>query len=281
MRFRTPRKCTFVKAALRRLMNLAEVDRIEHLLKRREEPQRISRRILERIEERVQASVCRSQLERPNLGIYARPVFPYRPIITPLGIYEYMVQHPLIPATARNADLSTKRVTGGTYHLEKGDWLRFWELNEHGIIYCREGLHGERMRNDYSPREDHDSCEEYLTADEIGTKIFRFLGVAAHFFTRCEYAGNLEVTVKLDQVGGERLLFTEDLQSAAVERRQTAETEILASTPCLPRDLQVAEGLSRVLIALLDQVFWVFNVAENEWKWRDWCVSSVAENGPK
>ena len=55
---------------------LAEVDRIEYLLKRREEPQRISRRILDRIEERVRN--YSSHLGQPNLELLAQPVFPYR-----------------------------------------------------------------------------------------------------------------------------------------------------------------------------------------------------------
>ena len=55
---------------------LAEIDRIEYLLKRREEPQRISRRILDRIEERVRN--YSSHLGQPNLELLAQPVFPYR-----------------------------------------------------------------------------------------------------------------------------------------------------------------------------------------------------------
>lgn len=247
----------------------AGIDRIDYLLKRREEPQRISRQILDRIEERVRVRSYRPQLERPNLAIFARPVFPYRPIIAPSEIYEYMVQHPLIPSTARNIDLSTKRVTGGTCHVENGDWLSFWELNEHGIIYCREGLHRKRMVSDFSPRDADNRGEEYLTVDEIALKIYGFLSIAEHFFTRCEYSGNVEVMARLEQVGDEKLLFSQDLQSAAVERRQSAETEILASTQCLPRYLRTAEEYSRVLIELLNQIFWVFNVADNEWEWRE------------
>ncbi len=256
---------------------LAEIDRIEYMLKRREEPRRMNRRILDRIEERVRVNSYRSQLERPNMAICAHPVFPYRPIIAPPEIYEYMVQHPLIPSTARNIDLSTKRVTGGTFHVEKGDWLCFWELNEHGIIYCREGLHRKPMPNNYLPRDDDNRGEEYLSADEIASKIYGFLGIAENFFTKCEYSGNVEMIVRLAQVSGEKLLFSSDLQPAAVERRQSAESEILASTRCLPRKIRTAEGFSRVLIALLDQLFWVFNVADNEWKWRDWWREYVTD----
>ena len=248
---------------------LADIDRIEYLLKRREEPQRISRRILDRIEERVRVNSYSSQLERPNLAIFARPVFPYRPIIAPPEIYEYMVLHPSIPSTARNIDLSTKKVTGGACHVAKGDWLCFWELNEHGIIYCREGLHRKRMLRNYSTRDDDNLGEEYLSDEDIAWKIYKFIGVAAWFFTKCEYSGNVQVTARLEQVRGEKLLFSKDLQPAAVERRQSAESEILASTQCLPRDLRTAKEYSRVLIELLNQLYWVFNVGDNEWTWRD------------
>ena len=74
---------------------LADIDRIEYLLKRREEPQRIGRRILDRIEERV-TNHC-SHLDMPNLELIARPVFPYRPLISPSEIYEFMDPHTLVP----------------------------------------------------------------------------------------------------------------------------------------------------------------------------------------
>ena len=256
---------------------LAEIDRIEYLLKRREEPQRISRRILDRIEERVRVNSYSSQLERPNLAIFARPVFPYRPIIAPPEIYEYMVLHPSIPSTARNIDLSTKRVTGGACHVSIGDWLCFWELNEHGIIYCREGLLRTRMLRNYSTRDDDNLGEEYLSDEDIAWKAYTFIGVAAHFFTKCEYSGNVEMTARLEQVRGEKLLFSKDLHPAAVERRQSAESEILASTQCLPRDLRTAKEYSRVLIELLNQLYWVFNVGDNEWRdgWRKYVEERV------
>ena len=258
---------------------LAEIGRIEYLLKRREEPQRISRQILDRIEERVRVNSYSSQLERPNLAIFARPVFPYRPIIAPPEIYEYMVSHPSIPSTARNIDLSTKKVTGGAFHVAKGDWLCFWELNEHGIIYCREGLHRKRMLRNYSTRDDDNLGEEYLSDEDIAWKAYTFIGVAAHFFTKCEYSGNVEMTARLEQVRGEKLLFSKDLHPAAVERRQSEESEILASTQCLPRDLRTAKEYSRVLIELLNQLYWVFNVGDNEWRdeWRKYVEDRVGK----
>ena len=247
----------------------AGIDRIEYLLKRREEPQRISRRILDRIEERVRVNSYSSQLERPNLAIFARPVFPYRPIIAPPEIYEYMVLHPSIPSTARNIDLSTKRVTGGACHVSIGDWLHFWELNEHGTIYYREGMHRKRMLSDYLRRVDDNLGEEYLSDEEIASKVYTFIGVAADFFTKCEYSGNVEVTARLEQVRGEKLLFSKDVHPAAVERRQSEESEIVVSTQCLPRDLRTAKEYSRVLIELLNQLYWVFNVGDNERTWRE------------
>ena len=256
---------------------LAAIGRIEHLLKRREEPQRISRQILDRIEERVRVNTYRPHLERPNLELLAQPVFPYRPIIAPPEIYEFMVSHPSIPSTAGNSDLSTKRVTGGTCYVAIGDWLCIWELNEHGVIYWREGLHRKRMLRDNSARDDDNLGEEYLSDEEIASKVYTFIGVAADFFTKCEYSGNVEVTARLEQVRGEKLLFSKDLHPETVERRQSEESEIVASAQCLPRDLRTAKEYSRVLIELLNQLYWVFNVGDNEWKWQDCWRKYVAE----
>ena len=124
---------------------LADIGRIEYLLKRREEPQRISRRILYRIDERVRKWSQGSQSKCPNLAMFARPAFPSRPIIAPSDIYEFMVLHPFIPSTESNINLTTRKVSGGACFMQTGDSLDFWELNEYGIIYHRTGLRRETV----------------------------------------------------------------------------------------------------------------------------------------
>ena len=71
---------------------LAKIDRIEYMLKRREDSQEVTRQIIKRIEKRIE-SFWYTGL--PNLTVIAHPVFLYRPIISTRGIYEFARQNQL------------------------------------------------------------------------------------------------------------------------------------------------------------------------------------------
>lgn len=248
---------------------LADIGRIEYLLKRRDEPERISLRILERIEERVRIMSYRSQLELPNLTIFARPLFPFRPIIDPSEIYEFMVLHPLIPSTASNINLDTRKVAGGVCYMQTGESLDFWELNEYGIIYHRTDLERERFKGIRSFGGIDTGEEKYLGSEDIGGKVYKFLGNVKDFCERCEYLGNIEITVKLQQIKGEKIVFSEDRHPSFAEDRESVEPEVSASTQCVPRDLSKADFYADSLVGLLNRLFWVFNLRENEAQWQD------------
>ncbi len=249
---------------------LADIGRVEYLLKRREEPQRISRRILDRIDERVRKWSQGSQSKCPNLAMFARPAFPARPIIAPSEIYEFMVLHPFIPSTESNINLTTRKVSGGACFMQTGDSLDFWELNEYGIIYHRTGLRRERFRGVRSFGDVDTGEGEYLDSEDIGSKVCKFLGNAEYFYRRCEYLGNIEITVKLRRVDGEKIVFPEDRHPSFAEERKSMEPAVSATTQCLPRDLSETDSYADTLIGLLNRLFWVFNLRENEGQWRDW-----------
>ena len=248
---------------------LAEIDRIEYLLKRREEPQRISRQILERIEERVRVMSYRSQLEQPNLTIFGRPLFPFRPIIDPSEIHEFMVSHPFFPSTESNINLKTRKVSGGVCYMQTGESLDFWELNEYGIIYHRTGLERERFQGVGSFGDIDTGEEKYLDSEDIGSKVYKFLGNMEYFYERCEYLGNIEITATMQQIEGEKITFPADRHPSFVEKRKSVEPEVSAATQCLPRDLSKADSYANSLVGLLNRLFWVFNLRENEAQWRD------------
>ena len=63
---------------------LAEIDRIEYLFKRRQDTQIVAQQILDRIENR---SSLIYTLNNPTMKLIARPVLAYRPVISPSAIY--------------------------------------------------------------------------------------------------------------------------------------------------------------------------------------------------
>ena len=246
---------------------LADIGRIEYLLKRRDEPQRISRRILDRIEERVK-NHC-SHLGMPNLELIARPVFPYRPIILPSRVYEFMDVHTLIPFAEGDSNFGRRNVTGGVCFMDDRNRLTYCELNEHGIIYKRETLKREQWGNRGGFGNESSRTGKHLIADDIALRVFSFLWLAKDFYLKCEYYGNIEVTIRMREVNKETLMFKTDRHPGILEERKSVESEVSASDQCLPHDLTKAEQYTLIFIGLLRQLFWAFNVLGDEGEWWD------------
>ena len=248
---------------------LADIDRIEYLLKRREEPQRIGRRILDRIEERV-TNHC-SHLDMPNLELIARPVFPYRPIISPTKVYEFMDMHTLIPFSRADSNFGRKNVTGGVCFMDDRNGLTYCEINQYGIIYKRETLKREPWRNRGWSGNESRGLRKHLDGDSIASSVFDFLWLAKDLFLKCEYFGNIEITIRMREIDKETLKFKTDHHPGILEERKSVESEVAASDQCLTHDLNKAEQYTLIFIGLLTQLFWVFNVRENEGQcWDEW-----------
>ena len=267
MRFRTLRRVYIREGSITQPYELADIGRIEYLLKRREEPQRTSRRILDRIEERVRNHL--SHLELPNLELLARPVFPYRPLISPSEIYEFMDVSPLLPFGEADSNFGRRNVTGGVCFMDDRSRLTYWELNEYGIIYERETLKREQWGNRGGFGNETSRTGKHLDADDVALRVFQFLWFTKDFFQKCEYFGNIEITIRMREIDKETLKFKTDHHPGILEERKSVESEVAASDQCLPHDLNKAEAYTKIFIGLLTQLFWVFNVRENEGQWWD------------
>ncbi len=108
----------------------ADIDRIEYMLKRREKPQELSNRIINRIKERIADYWCLTSQPVPNLTLIARPLFPYRPLISSSEIYEYLRvgrsnRLSPIPFNDHDPNFGTRQVIGGVCFV--GSAIPYWE----------------------------------------------------------------------------------------------------------------------------------------------------------
>ena len=205
---------------------LAEMDRIAYMFKRREDSQVVARQILDRIEERISklepawkniGNILRLFSVFPTFTVIARPVFPYRPLTTISNIYE-LHRGPLWPP---------RRVIGGHFCYNEEE---YWELNEYGIIYHRVVLF----------IQPEDGIDYGIFLWHINELIKR----ANALYVNCGYQGNIEVITHLRNIFGRELIdtesysygqkITENLDAEA----QSFDTEGIASTQCLARDLE-------------------------------------------
>ncbi len=232
---------------------LSEIDRIEYMLKRREDSQTTTRQILERIEERVKLLF---RTNEPDLTAIAHPVFPYRPIIATADIYDFASKNGLVWNDC------SSRVAGGfsVSTIRHNNPYEYWELNEYGIVYHRVELW--RQKSTFANKE----TEDYLDFRQIVSTIGELIQKAQSFYERCEYLGNIEIKMQLREVFGKKLGLdgsyneTSYKKFASIKRQQCVDSQILVSTQCLPRDLMEREKFIGIVDRLVGQLLWAFNI---------------------
>ena len=221
---------------------LAEMDRIAYMFKRREDSQTITHQILDRIEKRVEAfsniNASNINLHVPNITVIAKPVFPYRPVISKEDIFE--------------PRRSWRRVSGGAYKLPEYEYDDYCELNEYGIVYQRTKL---------EPQGSRPGSEQCLYFGVFLYRISDCMSLAKSFYDKCKYRGNIEFTVQLREIFGKKLVHSNELglQTGPLE---CSDSEVLASIQCLPRDLANGERLIEILEGLASDILWAFNTVK-------------------
>ena len=245
---------------------LAEIDRIEYMLKHREESQEITQQILKRIEERIELSrgFESRDLDRnspyldtnfPNLTVIAHPVFPYHPIISTRDISHFVKNNPFL-GPFYSSD-SSSRVAGGLFSRTLAkmdtDLYTYRELNEYGIVYQRFVLR--KVPSNF----DRDG-KQYLMPDQFVSTIGEVLRLSRFFYEKCEYSGDIEITAQLRQIFGEELMLWQGQIRTSIKQQQSYDSEISASTQYLPRDLVKKEIFIKIVDELVGQLLWAFNV---------------------
>ena len=223
---------------------LADIERIEYMLKRREDSQVFAKEILNRIEQRVHTvkpynKEYYSHGMFPTFTVTACPVFPYRPLISASKIYESH-QGPL---------QFPKRVTGGHFCYNEKE---YFELNEYGIVFNRVVS--------FIPLDQGIDCEIFLY------HIKNLIQYAKALYEDCEYQGNIKVKIDLQRSFNRTLMDKKSEASGLnITRHLNAETrnfesEIRASKQCLARDLMDENEQKKIVEELTWQLLWAFNI---------------------
>ena len=219
---------------------LSDVDRISYMLKRREDSQVVARQIFKRIEERSKSIF---HLKGSTLTVIAQPVFPYRPVISASDIYELHGQQAFPP----------RRVAGGVSQINPDMLL---ELNEYGIVYHRTVL--------------YDSDGQDIDYGRFLWHIEYLIGHAKDFYKKCEYLGNIEVSVQLQKVLGKMLtepdsgMYRRKITDNIPDGPVCTDSEVLVSKRCLSRDLENEEKRRDIVEELTCQLIWAFNIPIDE-----------------
>ncbi len=241
--------------------DLADMDRIAYMFKRREDSQENAKQILDRIDERVKRFCIQ---DKPSLTVIAQPVYPYRPVITTSEIYELHERVPFPP----------RKVAGGVANVKNNDI--FFELNEYGIVYHRRVLPEHQQSNAR-----HEFTAVALNYCDFIRTIRILIFQAMALYEKCEYVGNIEVTAKLHNVLGtqlyapdDRLLYAQKITEHIPDGPVCSDSEVSASTQCMPRDFNNTDRLIDIVEELVHQLIWAFNIPINE----TWVIDRVGKH---
>ena len=209
----------------------ANMDNIAYMFKRREDSQIVARQILERIKEKGRAiepahitidNLVHIYDALPKITIIVQPTFPYRPMISVSDIYE-LCRKWLFPL---------RRVEGGVSYVEqryeeeyinaiKGDYIEF---NEYGIIYRKS------MVSIYN-----NSGQERIDCYQFFSHIKDLIEYAVDLYGKCEYLGNIKISIQLQKVLGRILSdgsgqhYREEITGNLDAKTECFNTEVSAS----------------------------------------------------
>ena len=243
----------------------ANMDNIAYMFKRREDSQGVARQILERIEKRVSAiepahitidSLQQIYGELPKITVIAQPTFPYRPVIPIPDIYELGRErlYPLRRVEGGAACVGQRYESGrGLDDITKG----YIEFNEYGIIYRKAML--SIYKDSYTDEERMDYAQFFFHIKDV-------IKYAVDLYEKCEYLGNIKISIQLQKVLGWILSdrssrsYREDITGNLDAKTECFNTEVSSSIECLARDLENEDKRNAIVEELMCPLFWAFNV---------------------
>ena len=210
---------------------LAKIGRVEYLLTRRQDTQKVTQQILDRIE----GSIKPSAESEPTITIVARPVFPYRQVILPSKIRDVFWHVEVL-----------NRLPGGIC-------ITNTVFHEYGFVYRKDVIH----ENDTDREKDTDRT---LNFQGVWSPIHKVMQRAKDFYSECGYLGNIQVSAELKNVRDMNL-------SGEIGYRRLS-GNLICSVPefrvttraYLARDFRKPETRRSISKELLLQILWAFNV---------------------
>jgi len=183
--------------------DLAEIDRIDYLLKRRERPEKNKLDAILQSEQRIQNHLSEREKHRPSISVIISRLYPREPLIPLDGVQEFVFNK--LPSLGNSGIFmqEVKRIPTGMFSsMAQGDI--YGELNHYGLVFTRQMF--ELKDSQY----DSEKKKFFINVGQIVWIIGRSLRLAQNFLKWAMYSGNIEITVKFSRVFNKRLRYTSD-----------------------------------------------------------------------
>lgn len=187
---------------------LAEIGRIEYMLKRREKPVKFKEELIQRAHDRFERFLGALRPPKPCLYISISPVFSYRPLISLDELYMFCTGVELGSPVYYYVDYP-QRITDGICKLSgNADDFSYREINHYGLVFTCDTL--DKMKSGWTGSDPEKNERLYIRFAHFVLHIGKTLKLAEMFYNKCGYLGNLEVKVNVENIADEYLLYNEE-----------------------------------------------------------------------
>lgn len=229
---------------------LAQIDRIEYMLKRREGAVEKRNELIIRSKERFTDCLTPSM---SYMNITICPLYTHRPLLDVGSIYKF-ANGIFTDEALRGTDSRTRRIDQGILnYIFCPEYFRYYEFNQYGLIFfCKSLLKKKPSRGVSDPEI---SSIEYISFAALVIDICKFLKLSDSYLKESKYFGNLDIRLILHNVKKERLFYFDDTHSNL--NFSSIESEII--TRIIEESVSLSNNLLQIIIDLMKQVSWCFN----------------------
>jgi Schlafen, AlbA_2 len=220
---------------------LADVDLIIELVRRRAEPTRRRERLVTLALRRASTVVNDASI---HVEISIVPPYPRRPLCAPDDVWTF-----LDATQYRGARFfpggTLRRIEDGVASYDRA--TEYSQISSYGLLLTRRILQPQRI----------DRGPEVILVRELFNPLFKLLNCVRAFYSRVGYRGNLEIAVALKNVRLQRMPFLPDPYGFhEMDEYQCMQDEVTASQRSSTELLQ--NGLPDLVHDILRQVCWSF-----------------------
>lgn len=251
---------------------LAEIDRIEYLLKRREKPAKLREELIENAKSRFLRFVGPGEPCVPYFSVAISPVFPYQPLISLDELYMFCNAVPYNSTVYPNVD-NPQRVTDGICKFHgNAENFGYREINHYGLIFTCDTL--DKMKHTWKASDESKKfCIRFL---HFVLLTGRALKLAERLYNKCGYLGNLEIKIDVKNIAGECLLYREG-GIPPLEEYKSTDNSTSASEIIVVED--ISSKLLDIVTSVTRNILWVFNCSATDSQQRKRVQEILIANG--
>jgi len=218
--------------------DIAEVDLVIELVRRRSEPGAVRNRMLERARHRAAQVITEADVHAEvNIG----PTYPRRPLCTRDATWDFFSGQ-----RYRNAHFfpftTVRRVEDGTASFDRNE--QYGELSTVGMILGRQIM---------NPGEE----QQFLIREPFHL-LLKLLVFADRFFKSVQYRGDVEISLTLRNMRNERMVFIPVRTGEVLAEDDYRSYENAVSGRHIIAAENLANERNQVLLSLIAQVCWSF-----------------------